>query len=87
MLVENGSSEYVIVLGSNATATEQKAATELQKYIKAISGAKLSVVTDNSAVADKEIIVGHTTREGNHSFNREELGEEGFVVKRARIFF
>lgn len=81
MLVENGSSEYVIVLGSNATATEQKAATELQKYIKAISGAKLSVVTDNSAVADKEIIVGRTTREGNHSFNREELGEEGFVVK------
>ena len=80
-LVENGASEYVIVRGANATSSEVTASTELQSYIKEITGATIPIVTDNAEKKNKEIIVGKTNREVTGQFNREELGEEGYIIQ------
>lgn len=89
-LVENGVSDYKIVTGSSATAVESKAASELQTYLKQISGATLEIVTDVAAPTDKEICVGKTNREelANLAVDRLAIGDDGFrkVVKGNKLF-
>lgn len=80
-LVENGKSEYVIVRGENASESEVTASTELQKYLKQISDVELAIITDNTAPTAKEIVVGKTNRENAGEFDREELGNDGFLIK------
>ena len=80
-LVVDGASEYVIVRGENASPSEITAASELQKYLKQISGVEISIVTDSTEAIEKEIIVGKTNRESEGEFDRTELGDDGFVIK------
>ncbi len=80
-IVVDGASDYVIVRGEKASASEITAANELQNYIKQISGAEIAIVTDSTAAVEKEIIVGKTNREAEGQFNRDELGNEGFIIK------
>ena len=80
-IVVNGVSEYVIVRGENASPAEITAASELQAYLKQISGAEIAVVTDSVEAVEKEIVVGKTNRESVGEFDREELGDEGLVIK------
>ncbi|MBQ3065415.1 MAG: DUF4838 domain-containing protein [Clostridia bacterium] len=79
-IVEDGTSDYVIVRGENASPSEVTAANELQLYIEKISGATLPIVLDTEAPAAHEIVVGKTNRETDGQFDREELGDEGFVI-------
>ena len=79
-LVTDGVSDYVIVRGENASLSEVTAATELQSYLKQITGAELPVVTDATPEAVKEIVVGRTNREEEGAFDRNELGSDGFVI-------
>lgn len=63
-IVENGTSDYKIVIGERAGDTINTAADELQTYIEKISGAKLEIVTDSQVDADeKTILVGETALE------------------------
>ncbi len=80
-LVVEGVSDYVIVRGENATPSEITATTELQAYLKQISGAELAIVDDSTAPVEKEIVVGKTNRESDGEFDRAELGDDGFVIK------
>ena len=80
-LVVDGASDYVIVRGENAYISEVTASTELQKYLKQITGVELPIVTDSAAPVEKEIVVGKTNRESDGEFDREELGDDGFVIK------
>ncbi len=80
-LVNEGVSEYVIVRGENASPSEVTASTELQNYLKQISGAEIQIVTDSTAAVEKEIVVGKTNREADGEFDRDELGDDGFVIK------
>jgi len=80
-LVKDGVSEYVIVRGENATEDEIKASTELQSYLKQISGAELPIVTDATPAAAKEIVIGLTNREKEGQFDRAELEYDGFIIK------
>jgi len=80
-IVKDGVSEYVIVRGENASPSDQTAAEQLQAYLQQITGAELPIVTDTVAAAEKEIIVGKTNRETEGEFVREELNEDGFVIK------
>jgi len=80
-IVEDGVSDYVIVHGENAAEFEIKAASELQSYIKQISGAELPIVSDTAARAEKELVVGVTNREAEGQFDRAELMGDGFVIK------
>ena len=47
-LVENGRSDYAIVLPQSATLPEETAAKELQSMLKRISGAELPIVRDET---------------------------------------
>lgn len=80
-LVTNGVSDYVIIYGKEASLSEITAAKELQKYIEKISGAKLPIFIDDETMNEKEIIVGKTNREIVGDFQRDELGDEGFVIR------
>ncbi len=80
-LVVDGVSDYVIVRGENAYISEVTASTELQKYLKQISGVEIPIVTDSTAPVAKEIVVGKTNREYDGEFDRAELGTDGFVIK------
>ncbi len=80
-IVVDGVSEYVIVRGENASPSEITAASELQNYLKQISGVEIAIVTDSTEAVEKEIIVGKTNREADGEFDREELGDDGFVIK------
>ena len=87
-LIADGASEYVIVRGKEATPAEVTAATELQKYLKAISGVELPIVTDDTAAIKTEIVVGKTNREADGEFDRKKLGDDGFTIKtRAKRLF
>lgn len=55
-------SDAVIVVGKNAVATDLYAAEKLEYYLEKITGADISVITDDNAVQDKEIVVGSTNR-------------------------
>ena len=79
--------EYSIVLGDQSfgigpievLATEQTAATQLQKYIAAITGVTLPIVkSGNPLVKEREILLGETGRweKEDTSF----LGDEGYRI-------
>ena len=84
-LVENGKSDYKIVLGQKASLSEQHAAEELQMFLGQISGAKLPIVSDGSKPdpAEKEIIVGDSEhlRALKLDIDLAKLGNEGFVIR------
>lgn len=83
-LVWEGKSNYAIIYGKDATASEKTAAKELQKYLKKMTGAELWLADDASEPeGEYEILVGKTNREenGGYSVDREDLGTDGFEIK------
>ncbi len=50
---------YRIVVGRDASESEQWAASELQKYLKEISGADFDIADDSGELSDNEIIIGY----------------------------
>ena len=80
-LVTDGTTAYTIIRGKNCTRSERNAASELQDYLKQITGCSVPIQTDDVAPTANEIIVGNTNREKTGEFNRTELGTDGFVIK------
>ena len=81
LIANEGASKYVIVRGENASPSEVTAANELQSYLKKITNVELTVVTDATAETKYEIVVGKTNREEAGEFDRDELGDDGFVIR------
>lgn len=81
-LVDEGESDYRIIISQNATEPEKNAANALQKYLKQISGCELTVADDTSRVWSREILVGKTNREAisEVEIDRRALGEDGFTL-------
>ena len=78
-------SAYTIVHAKQAGATEKKAAAELQRYLKQITGRTLPVKTDDKPVGKAELIIGKTAREQQgYSVERSGLGTDGFCIKRIK---
>lgn len=61
--------DYRIVIGQSAGATEKRAAAFLQQQIKLICGRKLPLVTDVLPPQELEILVGQTNREALDHMN------------------
>ena len=55
-------SDAVIVVGKNAVSTDLYAAQKLENYLEKITGEDIAVVTDDTEVNVKEIVVGETNR-------------------------
>ena len=76
-LVENGQSNYKIVVSQSEPSSEVYAAKELQKYIAQISGKTLDIISDQQAPSGNEIIVGNTVRK---TFPTD-LVSDGFILQ------
>ncbi|MBN2312108.1 MAG: DUF4838 domain-containing protein [Candidatus Hydrogenedentes bacterium] len=85
ILAERGASEFVIVVGGDASPSTQYAAEELQRFLKEMTGAQLPIAPDTGPVAAHEIILGdnaHLAQVGvDVDFAR--LGDEGYVIRTA----
>lgn len=86
--VQNGSSEYKIVVPKAATGSELYAANELQLYVKNATGALLDIVSDENKVHnnnDKVISIGKTVyQKGTNilsNVNYNDLSTGGYFVK------
>jgi hypothetical protein len=85
-LVENGKSDYVIVLPSSPTPAETRAAAELQGYLDQISGAKLPIQHDSERLRTPAILLGTpetNTRVRALRINMpiERMAGEGYVIR------
>ncbi|MCC6446789.1 MAG: DUF4838 domain-containing protein [Armatimonadetes bacterium] len=82
-LAKNGKSPYRIVIAQDASAVERQAASELQSFLKQISGAKLPIITDDQRLGKYEIVLGrnrHLTALKT-SVGWRKLGGEGFTLR------
>lgn len=57
-LVTDGASNYRIVLGPSASASEQHAARELQTHVRTCSGCELPIVSGTAAGDGPAVVVG-----------------------------
>src|SRR4051812_25588656 len=84
-IAREGKTTYVIVIGDDANDVAKYAAGQLQDYLKQVTAAQLSIVTE-SAIAGGDapkIIVGDTklTRRLLPQFDENALGSDGIVIK------
>ncbi len=81
-IVEDGSSDFVIVTSDSPDECILTAVAELQKYVKAISGAELDYVTESEfSDGAKAIIIGETQLEEDITeVDRTAIGEDGFLL-------
>jgi hypothetical protein len=91
-IVENGIPAATIVIGENAGEVELFAASELQKYIKQISGAYLPISKANKKISGNLILLGtksNIVKMGNFSKEMQNLiqtknsffPEDSFLIK------
>ena len=87
ILVKDGQPTATIVISASPTENARTAASELQKYIEKISGAKLPVVSDSSPVSGCIVLVGQSKLTDDvpnlriPSGRTKNLREEGFVIR------
>jgi len=82
-LATDGKSDYVIVLAPSPMPANARAAAEMQKFVKAISGADLPIVNDSQPLSPHAILIGpskHLDQLGV-TLDTAKLGTDGFVLK------
>lgn len=79
-IIDNGESNYKIVISAQDDSPVKNAASELQKYISQISGKTLEIVTDEVGETKSEIVLGRTAR-GDFGIDYTALGDDGYAVK------
>ena len=80
-IVENGVSNYSIVLPARPSEVDRFAAKELQKYIRRISGAVLPIAGSRTP---HSVLIGLTfAKKLGIPVNRAKLGYDGYVIKSA----
>ncbi len=85
-LVQNGASDYCIVVPDEATPVETTAAGELRDYLQKATGAELGIFTEKDAPGDKkQLLVGATakTKRLLEPGLLDDLGYDGIVLKTA----
>lgn len=79
VLVDNGKSDYKIIIPANASEIEKKAGNELQKYLQQIGGVKLPVSGDQAPPGGNEILIGKTNRTNGVNYNQ--LADDGLLIQ------
>lgn len=82
-LAANGASDYTIVLDAGASASERRAAQELQRFLEEMSGAKLPLSFDDGRVRGPSVFVGDSPalRRLNLNLPLGQMGQEGFILR------
>ena len=78
-LTKEKTTEYVIVYRKDHSQSEQTAVEELAKYLKMMTEAEFTIVTDDTPKAEFEIVVGFCDRPGCKPVKK--LGDDGFTIK------
>ena len=69
-MIDQGKSAYTIIVGAECAEAELHAATELQSYLSAMTGATLPIRRDNEmAKGEQEIVIGVTNRAEAENFD------------------
>lgn len=81
--VENGNTDYVIVIPDDATSNEKFASQELSLFLTKSTGIEFVIVKESSAKKDKMLSVGQTKAFKSSGIKADvsELGSSGYVVK------
>src|ERR1035438_7684290 len=79
-LVENGKSNYSIVIAPDASQSERHGAEELQKFLEEMSGARLPITAEPQP---RMVLVGQSPAldKLNLKIPFADLGPEGFALK------
>jgi len=82
-LVNDGKTDYCIILSKDASPSEHWAAGELKRFIGEMSGAILPYGEDSSNVPEKAILLGDSEalRSLHLNIDFKDLGDEGFTTK------
>lgn len=80
-IVEDGKSDYCILIADEYDECTDTAATELQTYIEKITGLELPIVTQSlKPVSAKVISVGATNVSDDIAFDYSTIKEDGFLL-------
>jgi hypothetical protein len=82
-LVGKGVSKYSIVLAAQASPSERRAASELQRYIGEMSGARLEIASDGAPVKGPMVLLGDNAqlRKLDPGIDFGKFGAEGFLLR------
>lgn len=85
-IVENGTSEYQIVIPEESDNATDFAATDLAEFIRLSTGVNLPIVSDSGLSyneSSKYISLGQTTllEQAGVTITKEQLGESGYIIK------
>ena len=80
-IIDNGYSNYTIVIPALATEIEKKAAYKLQYYLREMSGTKLKVIPENKPWQSHAIYVGGCNSAKKLNIDFPALEEDGFSLK------
>ena len=89
MLIENGRTDYKIVISDTATTYEKTAGSEMQTFIQKSTGVKIPIISDNGLTYDNNnyyMSIGPTTlfdalaEDKGIDVNYDELGERGSII-------
>lgn len=85
-IVDHGRSDYVIMRPLASSAPQVYAAEELQRFIRAMTGAELVAATDDEPLPARAILLGLTRYTANlldDGIDLPALGEDGFSLRTA----
>lgn len=84
-IAEHGRSRYRIVIPDAPSPSQRYAAEELARFVKAMSGAKLPIVPDQTEAGTFEIVLGDGRRlkPAGVAPDWARLGDEGFTIQTA----
>ncbi len=80
-LVENGKSNYSIIISKNAGKHERTAAAILQDYVEKLTNCRLPVADDTKRKSDHEILIGNTSRYKKKKKDLYDLRKDGYRIK------
>lgn len=82
-LVNDGNTDYVIIIPDNATENEQFAADELSFFLGKATGTEFKISKESSSSSDKYLSIGQTEalKATNIETDKATLGSSGYIVK------
>lgn len=79
-LVDQGKSDFSIVIPQQAPASLRAAATELQRDIQLVTGVQLAITTDDAAASTRIISLGATRQLKAAGIADRKIADEGFAI-------
>jgi len=82
-LVNNGATEYKIVIPENSSGLLQVASADLTRFVSEATGVSIPVITDKEATGEgKFISIGQTTllKNTDITYSLDELGRDGYKI-------